>query len=53
MEAIGATRETARPKIVAAEENLRRQEKAAKYRAICMVLDVGPRNSGAAVPVAQ
>ena len=27
--------------------------KIAKYRAIFMVLDVGPRNSGAAVPAVQ
>ena len=50
--AIGATRETVRPKIVATEK-IFAAEKIARYRAICMALDASPRNTGAAVPVVK
>ena len=52
MAAIGATRETVRPKIVATEK-IFAAEKIARYRAICMALDVSPRNTSAAVPVVK
>ena len=52
MAAIGATRETVRPKIVATKK-IFAAEKIARYRAICMALDVSPRNTSAAVPVVK